>query len=148
MSKLVILDTSFVSNWMNPKHSIEDRERFENFEEDLKQKKISIAFPTPVISELLAGPIKSVSDDLFGKSVKKLSFDYKASIECASLFGNQKGGLKSKIKFDCQIISIAKTNNIDTIYCDDEQLKKRAQNLGIKIITSKELPLKAQRELF
>lgn len=148
MSKLVILDTSFISNWMKPYHNSEETERYNNFEELIKHKKVAIALPTPVITELLAGPVKSVSNDVFGKTVRKLPFDYKASIECANLFGGQSGGAKAKIKFDCQIIAIAKAYNIDTIYCDDDQLKKRAESVGIKVIKSQDIALKAQRELF
>lgn len=148
MSKLVILDTSFVSNWVNPNHSSEDKERYDNFGELIKNKKVAIALPTPVITELLAGPVKSISDDIFGKTVRKLPFDYKASVECANLFGGQTGSSKAKIKFDCQIIAIAKAYNIDTIYCDDDQLKKRAEKVGIKVIKSQDIELKAQRELF
>lgn len=57
-------------------------------------------------------------------------------------------GSKAKIKFDCQIIAIAKANNITTIYTDDEQLTKRAKKLGIEVISSEELPLEAQPSLF
>ena len=148
MSKIAILDTSFITNWLNPKKNKEEVEKFRNFEDSVKKKKIIIAFPTPVISELLMGPVKSVSDDILGKNIKKLPFDYKASVECANIFGKQKGEAKVKIKFDCQIIAIAKANNITTIYSDDEQLKKRAENQNINVITSKELPLSIQTSLF
>lgn len=90
MSKIAILDTSFITNWLNPKKNKEEVEKFRNFEDSVKKKKIIIAFPTPVISELLMGPVKSVSDDILGKNIKKLPFDYKASVECANIFGKQK----------------------------------------------------------
>ena len=123
------------------------------FENLIKQKKIIIAIPTPVITELLSGPVKKVSNEVLGKNIKVLPFDYRASIECADIFGykNKKKepeGSKAKIKFDCQIIAIAKANNITTIYTDDEQLTKRAKKLGIEVISSEELPLEAQPSLF
>ena len=148
MSKIAILDTSFITNWLNPKKNKEEVEKFRNFEDSVKKKKIIIAFPTPVISELLMGPVKSVSDDILGKNIKKLPFDYKASVECANIFAKQKGESKVKVKFDCQIIAIAKANNITTIYSDDEQLKKRAENQKITVFTSEELPLSPQPMLF
>ena len=148
MSEIAILDTSFITNWLNPNKNKEEIERYRVFEDWVKNKKIVIAFPTPVISELLMGPVKSVSDDILGKNIKKLPFDYKASVECANIFAKQKGESKVKVKFDCQIIAIAKANNITTIYSDDEQLKKRAENQNINVITSKELPLSLQTSLF
>lgn len=148
MSKIVILDTSFITNWLNPKKSKDDTERFSNFEDLIKNKKVVIAIPTPVVSELLMGPVKSVSDDILGKSVKKLSFDYKASVECAHIFGKNKEETKVKVKFDCQIIAIAKSTGIKTIYSDDTQLRKRAEKQGIEVIASTELPLSAQASLF
>lgn len=90
MSKVAILDTSFITNWLNPKKDKEEIEKFKNFEDLVRKKKIIIAFPTPVISELLMGPVKSVSDDILGKNIKKLSFDYKASVECANFSENRK----------------------------------------------------------
>lgn len=148
MSKVVILDTSFVTNWLKPNKNKQEAEQFNKFEEQIKNKQIVVAYPTPVVAELLMGPVKSVSNDILSKTTKTLSFDYKASVECAHLFGKKPGIGKAKTKFDCQIIAIAKTNNISTIYTDDNQLKSRAEELGIKIVTSKDLPLNLQASLF
>ena len=145
MSKIAVLDTSFITNWKSPDKTKEEQEKYDLFENLIKQKKIIIAIPTPVITELLSGPV--------GKNIKVLPFDYRASIECADIFGyknkqKEPEGSKAKIKFDCQIIAIAKANNITTIYTDDEQLTKRAKKLGIEVISSEELPLEAQPSLF
>lgn len=148
MSKTVILDTSFVTNWLNPNKNKDEVEQFSKFEEQIKKKQIVVAYPTPVVAELLMGPVKNVSNDILGKATKTLPFDYKSSVECACLFGKKKGEGKTKTKFDCQIIAIARTNNIDTIYTDDNQLKNRAEELGIKVVTSKDLPLNIQKSLF
>lgn len=153
MSKIAVLDTSFITNWKSPNKTKEEQEKYELFENSVKQKKIIIAIPTPVITELLSGPVKHVSNEVLGKNIKILPFDYRASIECADIFGyktkqKEPEGSKAKIKFDCQIVAIAKANNITRIYTDDEQLTKRAKNLGIEVISSKELPLKAQPSLF
>ncbi|WP_400227630.1 PIN domain-containing protein [Methanobrevibacter smithii] len=153
MSKIAVLDTSFITNWKSPDKTKEEQEKYDLFENLIKQKKIIIAIPTPVITELLSGPVKKVSNEVLGKNIKVLPFDYRASIECADIFGyknkqKEPEGSKAKIKFDCQIIAIAKANNITTIYTDDEQLTKRAKKLGIEVISSEELPLEAQPSLF
>ena len=153
MSKIAVLDTSFITNWKSPDKTMEEQEKYDLFENLIKQKKIIIAIPTPVITELLSGPVKKVSNEVLGKNIKVLPFDYRASIECADIFGyknkqKEPEGSKAKIKFDCQIIAIAKANNITTIYTDDEQLTKRAKKLGIEVISSEELPLEAQPSLF
>ena len=153
MTKISVLDTSFITNWKSPDKTKEEQEKYDLFENLIKQKKIIIAIPTPVITELLSGPVKKVSNEVLGKNIKVLPFDYRASIECADIFGyknkqKEPEGSKAKIKFDCQIIAIAKANNITTIYTDDEQLTKRAKKLGIEVISSEELPLEAQPSLF
>lgn len=153
MSKIAVLDTSFITNWKSPDKTKEEQEKYDLFENLIKQKKIIIAIPTPVITELLSGPVKKVSNEVLGKNIKVLPFDYRASIECADIFGyknkqKEPEGSKAKIKFDCQIIAIAKANNITTIYTDDEQLTKRAKKLGIEVISSEELPLEAEPSLF
>ncbi len=153
MSKIAVLYTSFITNWKSPDKTKEEQEKYDLFENLIKQKKIIIAIPTPVITELLSGPVKKVSNEVLGKNIKVLPFDYRASIECADIFGyknkqKEPEGSKAKIKFDCQIIAIAKANNITTIYTDDEQLTKRAKKLGIEVISSEELPLEAQPSLF
>ena len=153
MSKIAVLDTSFITNWKSPDKTKEEQEKYDLFENLIKQKKIIIAIPTPVITELFSGPVKKVSNEVLGKNIKVLPFDYRASIECADIFGyknkqKEPEGSKAKIKFDCQIIAIAKANNITTIYTDDEQLTKRAKKLGIEVISSEELPLEAQPSLF
>ena len=68
----------------------------------MKKKKIIIAFPTPVISELLMGPVKSVSDDILGKNIKKLSKDkfilfinYKYILFMVLLLSSNKSSLPS-----------------------------------------------------
>ena len=42
MSKTVILDTSFVTNWLNPTKNKDEAEQFSKFEEQIKKKQILI----------------------------------------------------------------------------------------------------------
>ena len=90
MSKIAILDTSFITNWLNPKKNKEEVEKFRNFEDSVKKKKIIIAFPTPVISELLMGPVKSVSDDILGKNIKNFLLIIKLLLNVLIFLENRK----------------------------------------------------------
>ena len=72
MSKIAVLDTSFITNWKSPDKTKEEQEKYDLFENLIKQKKIIIAIPTPVITELLSGPVKKVSNEVLGKNIKVL----------------------------------------------------------------------------
>lgn len=103
MSKIAVLDTSFITNWKSPNKTKEEQEKYELFENSVKQKKIIIAIPTPVITELLSGPVKKVSNEVLGKNIKILPFDYRASIECADIFDLEGCVDKAKIIFEKQL---------------------------------------------
>lgn len=40
MSKIAILDTSFITNWLNPKKNKEEVEKFRNFEDSVKKRRL------------------------------------------------------------------------------------------------------------
>ncbi len=53
-----------------------------------------------------------------------------------------------KIKYDRQIVAIAKLAQADTIYTDDEGLRGFAEAQGLRVIKLAELPLPAKRAQF
>ena len=58
--------------------------------------------------------------------------------------GDKRGGLSAtwnKIKFDRQIVAIAKVAGVSAVYTDDENLGKMAETQGIRAITIAELLL-------
>ena len=58
--------------------------------------------------------------------------------------GDKREGLSAtwnEIKFDRQIVAIAKVAKVSAIYSDDENLGKIAKTQGINVITVGELPL-------
>ena len=79
------------------------------------------------------------------------AFDTKASIELAliaeaekKLTGHKKGDSTatwSKVKFDWQIIAIAKANNVSTIYSEDGDIRKLAPRYGIAVKSVNDLDL-------
>jgi predicted nucleic acid-binding protein len=103
--------------------------------------------PTPVLCEFLIlagrdGP--GYLDKLSGlKNILVKPFDQVAAIELAAvevedrLKEGKRGGSASpwaKLRFDRQIVAIAKTNGATRIYSDDEDVRKFATRLGIAVI--------------
>jgi hypothetical protein len=51
------------------------------------------------------------------------------------------GGTRAKVKFDWQIVAIAKAQNVKTIYSEDPDIKKLAALVGITVKSVADLPL-------
>jgi len=87
-------------------------------------------------------------------------FDQLAAVELAAmeLLARGKGHKRSplpsdiawqKVKFDRQIVAIAKLHNAHTIYSDDGDVREIAEDVGIKGVAVWELPLpKSKTPLF
>ena len=79
-------------------------------------------------------------------------FDVKAAMECSVLLeeawsGAEKRAItKTKFKFDWQIIAIAATRRVTTIYSDDEDMAKAAVRAGIRVVRIDDLALPASAE--
>ena len=115
--------------------------------------KTQILIPTPVLAEYLvgAGPNKNEYLEKFinSRNFELGSFDVKAAIELSLLNDpDLQSGKKlddkttwAKLKFDRQIVSIAKAFRADRIYTDDVGLAKCAQKNGIASTMTWEIPL-------
>jgi len=129
------------------------KERVEHLVRELVLAKTRIVIPTPVLSEILvaSGADKSrILNEIHETHVFQMqSFDEIAAIEVAMMTGigeiKTKGRAtietKAKVKYDRQIIAIAKVNNIMTIYSDDKALGEKARANGITVFTTADLPL-------
>lgn len=118
----------------------------------LGQEKEEILIPTPVLAEFLvkAGPNRAEYADKFllARNFTMGDFERRAAIELAYLTDadlNSNKVLsdvvsKAKVKFDRQIIAIAKVNEVETIYTADKPLADRARENGIKAVLIWELP--------
>lgn len=103
-----------------------------------------ILIPTPVLSEYLFGvnpeSIQSHLELIGGFACfEVVSFDEIAAVECARMITSQElkqldpTSSKAKLRFDRQIISIAKANNADEIWTHDAPLMLKAESLNIKV---------------
>jgi predicted nucleic acid-binding protein len=135
------------------------RERIQFLVQQLEKAKTRIAIPTPALSELLvrAGSVASqkIVEDINKYAVFRIEpFDARAAIEVAAMtraaldrMGNKRGTSSSpwaKIKYDRQIVAIAKVVRATAIYSDDRDIRAIAQTEDIPVIGLADLPLPEQ----
>ena len=117
-------------------------QRVEGLIEDLDEMDAVLIIPTPVLSELLicAGKAQAeVLAALTGKrSVVVAHFDQMAAVENAQLRRakakvKHRGETKKEVSFDLQILAIARTTGADLVLTDDDNLRKRCLQAGMKV---------------
>ena len=161
---MVAIDTSVFVLLLDPKAKAPNdpntqvpisncQERISFLVETLTNAGTRILVPTPVMSEFLVKAGPNFSEYLAtihaSKSFRVEGFDERAAIELAfmeqELLGKPRQinatETKAKLKFDRQILAIAKVNGATTIYTDDQKLAKHAIVHGIKPVMTWELPL-------
>ena len=127
-------------------------ERIDYLLRRLSAAKTTVMIPSPVLTEVLciaksaqARLIQSLQRDPF----VVVPFDTRAAIECADLLafhfaqkGRQKGvpGARAKIKFDRQIVAIARANGASEVFSDDDDVRKEAMRVGLKVNRTIDLP--------
>jgi len=164
---MVAMDTGFISLLIHPDAKPPSdpatnqpvdraRERIEKLVDDLNGSKDRVVIPTPVLSEflVLAGEDgqQYLSEITNQPGFYIRPFDEMAAVELAAmeLLAKRKGNKRmpldpstawQKVKLDRQIVAIAKTHQCHTIYADDGDVRTLAEDSGIKVISSWELPL-------
>jgi predicted nucleic acid-binding protein len=140
------------------------KERIEHFVKQLEAAKTKIIVPTPALSEILvrAGAAESqqIIEEINRSAVFRIEpFDTRAAIEVAAMTrtalsdGGKKATSRSpwaKVKYDRQIVAIAKVAQATAIYSDDSDVRSIAKAVGIPVIGFSQLPLPpetAQKEL-
>ena len=132
-------------------------ERIAHLVSVLSSERTKIIVPTPVISELLVhagGAMNQYLDTLNGQaSFRIANFDQKAAIEAAIAMSDaiRRGGIRidasdsnttrGKVKFDRQIVAIAKAEGASAVYSDDGDVVKYAQQAGLKAYRTADLDL-------
>lgn len=165
---MVVFDTSVLLLVLNPdaKAPIDAdtdepvaraTERIEYLIDSLTTDQEKILIPTPVLSEVLvhAGEaFQPYIETLNGQACFKIvPFDQKAAVEAALALKDaiERGGhrvdaanpdaTKTKVKFDRQIVAIAKAEGAHAIYSDDEDVHRYAVRAGLKAYRTAELDL-------
>ncbi len=131
------------------------RERLEGLVDALQKSRTAVIIPAPVLSEILiragaAGPgiIETIQRSA---TFRVAAFDTRAAIELAQLTNaslttarDKRDAIAApwaKIKFDRQIVAIAKVHGATAIYSDDEQLIAFATSNSIPCIRVADLPI-------
>jgi predicted nucleic acid-binding protein len=118
-------------------------DRVDGLIESLSNKKARIIIPTPALTEVLMAGKFTVQ--VYIEKLKEFgafqirAYDERAAIELAAWYvatkKNNKNRAKqspwNKIKFDRQIVAIAKTQGVSAVYSDDEQLCQFARECGM-----------------
>lgn len=138
------------------------KERIEHLLETLSGTGAQVLLPTPILAEILvrAGDVKGqyLTELTTNSSFKPAAFDTRAAVELSMILdGDLKTKKKltdketwAKVKFDRQIIAIAKTHGVSMIYTDDGNLAKCAKANNLDVTHTWDLPLPpvaAQQEL-
>lgn len=132
-------------------------DRVEYLIKQLSADKQKIIVPTPVLSEVLvhAGSATYKYLEILNNhaTFRIAPFDQKAAIEAALAMRDalDRGGhrvdaahpdaTKTKIKFDRQIVAVAKAEGAHTIYSDDEDVRNYGQRAGLTVVRTAQLDL-------
>ncbi len=126
------------------------KERIENLVAELSSTNDIIGIPTPALAETLvrSGPNRGQYMKVLGDSWKFqiIPFDSRAAIETAELIAavkskKEKWDTWAKVKFDIQIVAIAKAEGATVIYSDDTDVENFAKRFNIRVIRICDLPL-------
>lgn len=126
------------------------RERVEYLIERMDRKpRETIAIPTPVLSEVLLrrnpADARRLVDLLNRRAVFSIEpFDQRAAVELARLVPTaprEGPATWAKLKFDCQIVAIAKTRGATKIYSDDGDVYRLGKVAGIPVVRTRDLDL-------
>jgi hypothetical protein len=157
---VIIFDASYLVVLMHPnpapakdrenKPVSQFRERVAHLTSTMDVSNNSIGVPTPAMAEVLvrsgAARAKYVSVLSNTWRFQILPFDSRAAIEAAELVAtiksnNEKWDTWAKVKFDIQIVAIAKAEAATVIYSDDTDIEKFAKRFKIRVIRICDLPL-------
>jgi predicted nucleic acid-binding protein len=153
---MIVFDANFLIYFLDPKikGGVGSNPRIDFLVATIQKSGERIVVPTPALSELLvgagdAGPqyLEIIARTKFFRVV---AFDTLAAVEAAALErdarakGDKRGATPeadwSKVKFDRQILAIARVVGAKAIYTNDGQLAKHARAAGIDAIGPDDLP--------
>ena len=151
---MVAFDASVLIKLFGQKTSAEEKKKLHYLVQTLTESRVQVLIPTPALTEYLARAGKAASEvleELRKRSVFRIApFDQRSSVECAIAIdrdltaGDKRagsGGSWAKVKFDRQIVAIAKANGVRQIYSEDGDIKALAKREGIDVIKVADLEL-------
>ncbi|MET4798207.1 hypothetical protein [Bradyrhizobium sp. LB11.1] len=136
------------------------KERIDYLISRLSKARSKIIIPTPALGEALvragAAASQQIVDELQKYAVFSIEpFDTRAALEVAAMSraalakGNKKANSTApwqKVKFDRQIVAIAKVHGATEIYSDDGDIAALGVHAKIKVIGLADLPLPPEKD--
>lgn len=162
---MVLLDATAFSLLVNPHAKVRNDpetgqpvtdagKRFQFLKLQIEKSGNTILIPTPALAEVLVsiGDSAPAVIELLNRSARFriADFDQRAAVELAAMtrealrVGDKKSGSTEpwqKVKLDRQIIAIARINQVEKIYSDDDGIKQFAALIGMEVIQTWEMPL-------
>lgn len=153
---MVIFDANFLIYFLDPKikGGVGSNPRIDHLVATIQKTGERIIVPTPALSELLvkagdAGP-KYLEIIARSRYFRIAEFGVRAAVEAATLErearsrGPKRGAAPDatwdKVKFDRQIVAIAKAVGAKAIYTNDDQLARHAKAAKLDAIALEDLP--------
>ena len=124
-------------------------ERVVHLIDTLEASRATVVVPTPVLAEILVRATREEAETLLKRMNAAAVFEIAAFDERAAIELAERGRRKlrdeaetwAKLKFDRQIIAIAKVCGATTIYSHDAGMRTVANRLGIEVLRLDDLPL-------
>jgi predicted nucleic acid-binding protein len=153
----VVFDTSFLVPLLDPQikgQAIDERIIY--LLQTLDNGRIKIIIPTPALSEVLIGAGNAAPQylEILNRSsrFRIVPFGTRTAVEAAAAHreairsGDKKEGASDwqKVKFDRQIIAIARVENADRIYSNDRDIERFGRTINIAVWKLDDLPLKEE----
>jgi predicted nucleic acid-binding protein len=150
--EVVALDASAIIELLSKKVDGSDnkRERLQCLVDKVRKNKGRVLIPTPALTEFSVYATPQDIEFLLSQTFKIAPLDIRAALECGQfikqLLSAQKAKKsahfdKLKMKFDLQILAIAKANNVTLFVTDDKQLLSQAAQSGVNALPVSDLPL-------
>ncbi len=127
--------------------------------ESLERRREAIVIPAPVLSEVLVHADDAAPNylEILNKTprFRIAPFDERAAVELAEMTrsalsaGDLRAGTtatRAKLKFDRQILAVARIEGEKTIYSDDQDIAKLGEPIGFNVIPIHKLPSPSAQE--
>ena len=153
---IVLFDATFLMLFLDPRirEGVGSNPRVDHLVDTLDKSRSRIIVPTPALSELLVGAKDAAPAylDIISRSrfFRIEPFGTKAAVEAADMtrnaiaMGDKRGGATDstwqKVKFDRQIVAIAKVTGCTTVYSDDDDVRRFAERVAIPTVALPQLP--------
>lgn len=145
---VVVFDASFLIKMLDPKvkGAGDVDARLAHLIQTLDKSKDDIVVPTPALSEVLigAGDAAPIYLDILSKTarIRIAPFGTRAAVEAAARHreaidaGDKKEGAPNwaKVKYDRQIVAIAKVEGAERIYSEDGDVVRFGQKDGLSVL--------------